>query len=237
LRDFARDNSAWADFLISKAALILASVILFTALFHLAAGFKELEAQEQLDFLAWDFKTTVDMVGSGNSGLDSSGSGNLGSDSSESGNFQAGAEQDSQDGFQGGSQDKFHESFYCFEENEIFRDSPFAGDLKVRVSGEYVCLEARSGERSFRAVRPFTFRVLPFNESVLHEKLSAEFGAWGNEEAPLKADYSEMETFLQALGTEGAFLNPNENISLKKEFIYVKDGEGVSAFSCVLVYQ
>ena len=37
----------------------------------------------------------------------------------------------------------------------------------------------RSDERSFRAVRPFAFRVLPFNESVLQEKLLAEFGAEG----------------------------------------------------------
>ncbi len=236
MRDFARDNSAWADFLISKAALILASVILFAALFNLVAGFKELEAQEQLDFLARDFKTAVDKVGSGNSGSGNSESGNSGS-----GNFQAGAQQDFQGEFKGesqdGSQGEFHESFYCFEENEIFRDAPFAGDIKVRVSGEYVCLEAGSGERSFRAVRPFAFRVLPFNESVLHEKLSVEFGAWGSEEAPLTAGYPEIKAFFQALGTEEVVLNPGENISLKKELIYVKDGEGVSAFGCVLVYQ
>jgi hypothetical protein len=214
VRDFVHDNSAWADFMISKAALILASVILFAALFDLVAGFKELEAQEQLDFLARDFKTAVDEVGSNNSG---------------SGNFRTGAQQD----FQG----EFHKYFYCFEEKEIFRDSPFAGDIKVRVSGEYVCLEAKSGERSFRAVRPFAFSVLPFNESFLHEKLLAEFGVRGSEEAPLKVGYSEIEAFLQAMGTEEAVLDPNEKISLKKEFIYVKDGEGVSAFGCVLVYQ
>jgi hypothetical protein len=214
VRDFARDDSAWADFLISKAALILASLILFAALFDLVAGFKELEAQEQLDFLARDFKTAVDEVGSNNSGSD---------------NLWTGAQQD----FQGES----HKSFYCFEEKEIFRDSPFAGDLKVRVSGEYVWLEARSGERSFRAVRPFAFRILPFNESVLHEKLLAEFGVSGSEGAPLKVGYSEIVTFIQALGTEEAVLNPDEKISLKKEFIYVKDGEGVSTFGCVLVYQ
>ncbi len=214
MRDFVRDNSAWADFLISKAALILASVILFAALFDLVAGFKELEAQEQLDFLARDFKTAVDKVGSNNSG---------------SGNLRTGAEQD----FQG----EFHNSFYYFEEKEIFRDSPFAGGMKVRISGEYVCLEARSGERSFRAVRPFAFRVLPFNESVLHEKLLVEFGVRGSEEAPLKVGYSQIEAFLQAMGTEEAIMDPNEKISLKKEFIYVKDGEEVSAFGCVLVYQ
>lgn len=222
MRDFTRDDSAWADFLISKAALILASIILFVALFNLVAGFKELETQEKLDFLALDFKTAVDDVGSGNSG---------------SGNFQFGAQQGSQGKFQSGSQDEFRESLYCFSEQEIFRDLPFAGDLRVRISGEYVCLEANSGERSFRAVKPFAFRVLPFNESILHEKLSLEFGAQGSEEAPLTADYYEIGTFLQALGTEEAVMNPGENISLKKESIYVKDEQGVSTFGCVLVYQ
>jgi hypothetical protein len=232
VKDFARDDSAWADFLISKAALILASVILFAALFSLVVGFKELETREKLDFLARDFKTAVDEVGSGNLGSNNSGSSNSGS-----GSLQAGAQQNFQDEFQGGYLNESHETFYCFEEQEIFRDLPFAGDIKVRVSGEYVCLEAESGERSFRAVRPFTFRVLAFNESILHEKLSTEFGALGSEETPLKADYSEIEAFLQVLGTEEAILNPAENISLKKEFIYVKDREEVSAFGCVLVYQ
>lgn len=217
MRDFARDDSAWADFLISKAALILASVVLFAALFNLIASFKGLETREKLDFLALDFKTAVDEVGSGN--------------------FQDENQQGFQEKFQSGSQDEFRESSYCFSEQEIFRDLPFAGDIKVRISGEYVCLEAQSGERSFRAVKPFAFRVLPLNESILHEKLSEEFGAPGNEETPLTADYSEIRAFLQALGAEEAVLNPNENISLKKEFIYMKDEEGVSAFGCVLVYQ
>lgn len=217
MRDFARDDSAWADFLISKAALILASVVLFAALFNLIASFKGLETREKLDFLALDFKTAVDEVGSSNS--------------------QAETQQGFKEKFQSGSQDEFRESSYCFSEQEIFRDLPFTGDIKVRVSGEYVCLEAESGERSFRAVKPFAFRVLPLNESILHEKLSEEFGAPGNEEIPLTADYSEIRAFLQALGAEEAVLNPNENISLKKEFIYMKDEEGVSAFGCVLVYQ
>ena len=56
MRDFTDDNSAWADFLISKAALILASIILFAALFHLVSGFKDFETQKQLDYLALGFQ-------------------------------------------------------------------------------------------------------------------------------------------------------------------------------------
>lgn len=233
MRNFAHDDSAWADFLISKAALILASVILFAGIFHLAASFKELEIQEQLDFLARDFKTAVDMVGSSNSGLDNlrpdnsgsdnSGSDNLGSDNSYPGNP--------------GSNNLQADAYYCFEDEEIFRNSPFMEDLKIKVSGEYICLETEYRERSFRAVKPFAFRVLPFNESVMHEKLNTKFGARGGEETPLTADYAEIEAFFQAIGTEEAVLDPNEKISLKKELIYVKDEEGVSAFGCVLAYQ
>ncbi|WP_054865172.1 hypothetical protein [Methanosarcina barkeri] len=78
---------------------------------------------------------------------------------------------------------------------------------------------------------------MPLNGSTLHEKLSEEFGAPGNEETPITTDYSKIVAFLQILGTEEAVLSPGENISLKKEFIYVKDEEEVSTFGCVLVYQ
>jgi len=223
VRNFAQDDSAWADFLISKAALILASVILFAGIFHLAASFKELEIQEQLDFLSRDFKTAVDMIGSSNSGSDNLRPDNSGSDNSDPGNP--------------GSNNLQADGYYCFEDEEIFRNSPFMEDLKIKVSGEYICLETKYRERSFRAVKPFTFRVLPFNESVLHEKLSTKFGAQGGEETPLTADYAEIEAFLQAVGTDEAVLDPNEKISLKKELIYVKDEQGISAFGCVLVYQ
>lgn len=203
MRDFTGDNSAWADFLISKAALVLASIVLFAAVFHLLAGFKDLEAQEQLDYLARDFKTRVDEAGARN------------------------------------FQETFNsqETLYCFSDKEVFRALPFGEDVKIRVSGEYVCLEAESEARGFRAVRPFAFRVLPFNESVLQEKLRTRFGAEGSEVSPLIADYTEIEIFLQALGTEEAILDPEENISLKKELIYVKGKEGVSAFGCILIYQ
>jgi len=209
-KDFSEDDSAWADFLISKAALILASVILFAALFQLAAGFKDLEAQEQLDFLARDFKTAVDEAGAGS--------------------FQEGNQVGNQVGYQ-------EELSFRFDENEVFLASPFGENIEVCVSGEYVHLKARYDEKSFSAVRPFTFRVLPFNESVLRGKLNTKFGAEGSEGSPLTADLLEIKAFLQVSGTEEAVLNTDENISINKELIYVKDSEGVSAFGCVLVYQ
>lgn len=200
-KDLLKDESAWADFLISKGALILASVIFFTAFFQLAAGFKDLEAQEQLEFLARDFKVVVD---------------------------EAGAES-----FEGEASEEFS---YRFDENEIFRASSFE-NIEVLVSGEYVHLKAKYDEKSFSAVRPFAFRVLPFNESVLREKLRTEFGAEGCEDSPLTAELQEIKAFFQVSGTREVVLNTGENVSIKKELIYLKDSEGVSAFGCVLVYQ
>jgi hypothetical protein len=215
-KDFSENDSAWADLLISKAALILASVILFAALFQLAAGFKDLEAQEQLDFLARDFKTEVDEV--------------------EIRSIQ----EDFPSKFPGGSQETFDSQgtyYYRFNEKEVFRALPFREDVKVLVSGEYVCLEAEYNERSFRAVRPFACRVLPFNESVLQEKLRTRFGTDGSEMSPLTADYKEILTFLQNMGTQEIILDPEESISVKKEHIYINDSEGGFAFGCILVYQ
>jgi len=213
MKDFIEDNSAWADFLISKAALILASMIIFAALFHLVAGFKDLEAQKQLDFLAWDFKNSVDETGARN--------------------FQDGFPEESLEE----SPDKFKEISYCFDEKEVFQALPFERDVEIRVSGEYISLEAESDGRSFSAVRPFAFRILPFNESVLQEKLRARFGTEGSEKTPLIANYAEIEAFIQVLGAEEAVLDPEEKISLRKELIYVKEEEEVSAFACVLIYQ
>ena len=218
VKDFSGDDSAWADFLISKAALILASIILFAALFQLAAGFKGLEAQEQLDFLARDFKTAVDEAGAG---------------SFQEG-YQEGYQMGNQVGNQVGNQEEFS---FRFDENEVFLASPFGENIEVCVSGEYVHLKAKYDEKSFSAVRPFAFRVLPFNESILRGKLNTKFEAEGSEGSPLTADIQEIKAFLQASGTEEVVLKAGENISINTELIYVKDSEGVSAFGCVLVYQ
>ncbi|HWR24758.1 MAG TPA: hypothetical protein VN278_00860 [Methanosarcina sp.] len=209
MKDFIRDNSAWADFLISKTALIIASIVLFAALFHLVSTFKELEVQEQLNSLALDFKKSVDQAGAEN------------------------LQQASRTESQGGSE----EIHYYFEEKENFRALPSGGDIKLRVSGEYLCLEAKYDERKFISVKPFAFIVLPFNESIVQEKLRIKFGTEGSKENPLKTNYSEIKTFLQVLGTNEAILDPSENISIKNNLIYVKEGEEVSAFGCILIYQ
>lgn len=204
MKNFASDDSAWADFLISKAALILASIILFTGLFHLVNGFKEVQVQEQLETLANDFKAEVERKGVEN--------------------------------FQEGFGEDFPESTYCFSEKELYQTLPPGTDVKIRISGEYVCLEAEVEGKFFRAVRPFTFKVLPFKGTVVHDRLSTRFGMDGSKEGPIIFPFSDLEAFLQELGTQEIILNPEENITLKKEPIYMRDHQGVSAFDCVLVY-
>ena len=78
---------------------------------------------------------------------------------------------------------------------------------------------------------------MPFNESELRGKLYTRFGTDGSEKSPLSADFQEIIEFLQVSGTEEAFLRADENISIKKEFVYIKGGKGVSAFDYVLIYQ
>ncbi|WP_440954654.1 hypothetical protein ACSAZK_13720 [Methanosarcina sp. Mfa9] len=201
MRKILEDESAWADFLISKAALILASVILFAALFQLGAGFRDFEAGEELDAAARDFKAAVDEVGAGS--------------------------------FQGESS----EFLYHFEEFGRFQVSPFERGVEAYVSGEYFRLETEIDGKTVRAVKPFAFRVLPFNETELRGKLLDRFGAEGSREDPLPSDYSEITKYLSAVGAGEKELDVAKAVSIKKEFIYVKEGEEVSGFVCILIYQ
>ncbi len=201
LREILEDESAWADFLISKAALILASAVLFAALFQLGAGFGSLEAGEGLDAVARDFKAAVDEVGAGS--------------------------------FQGESP----EALYHFEGFDRFQASPFEREVDAYVSGEYFWLETEIDGKTVRAIKPFAFRVLPFNETALREKLLDRFGAEGSGEDPLPADYSEITKYLSAAGAGEKELDVAKAVSIKKEFIYVKEGEEVSGFACILIYQ
>jgi hypothetical protein len=229
MKNFTADNSAWADFLISKAALILASIVLFAALFQLVADFKDFETQKQMDSLAWDFKNAVDKVGTANF-QEVVSKGSPDESHGESSN-------ESSDNSSDKSSEEFKEISYCFNDKEVFCTLPFEEDLKIRVSGEYVGLEAVSDGKNFSAVRPFTFRILPFNRSVLQDRLHTRFGADGTAASPLTEDYTEIEAFVSMLGTEESVFDPEVNISLKKELIYVKEDEGVSAFACILIYQ
>jgi hypothetical protein len=201
----------------------------FCCTFQSGCRFKDFETQKQLDSLAWDFQNAVDKVGAMNFQEKVS----RWSPEDSSDEFSDESSNESSDE----SSEEFKEISYCFNEKAGFRNLPLGKDLKIRVSGEYVSLEAESDGRSFSAVRPFAFRILPFNGSVLQEKLHRRFGADGSAASPLTDDYEEIEAFIRMLGTEEAVLDPEVNISLRKELIYIKEDEGVSAFACILIYQ
>jgi hypothetical protein len=253
VRNFTADDSAWADFLISKAALILASIVLFAALFGLVADFKDFEIQKQLDYLAWDFKNTVDKVGAmsfqeeismkpSDESFDESSDESFDESSDESSDgssneFSDESLDESSNESSDDSSDEYKKISYCFSEKEVFRTLPFGKDLKIHISGEYVSLGAEFDGRSFSAVKPFAFRILPFNESALQEKLHTRFGTDGTMASPLTDDCVDIEAFIRMLGTEEVVMDPEKNVSLKKELIYIKDEEGVSALAYILIYQ
>jgi hypothetical protein len=51
IRKFPADESAWADFLISKAALVLSSIVFFAAFFSLLRVLKILKHRKSWIFL------------------------------------------------------------------------------------------------------------------------------------------------------------------------------------------
>jgi len=62
-RNIIDDQSGWIDFILSKIAMIIASVIIIAAAFQLAADFKDLGRENELGVIALDFKSAVDNVG------------------------------------------------------------------------------------------------------------------------------------------------------------------------------
>ncbi|MEA1985323.1 MAG: hypothetical protein U9N13_06690 [Euryarchaeota archaeon] len=62
--DLCEDRSAWIDFVISKTALIIASVVLISASYQLAQDLGGHHVEQELDAIALDLKYTIDDVGS-----------------------------------------------------------------------------------------------------------------------------------------------------------------------------
>ncbi len=60
---FIADDRAWIDLLLSKVALIFASIIILAALYHLAADAGRMNQDRQLDAIAQDFRSAIDSAG------------------------------------------------------------------------------------------------------------------------------------------------------------------------------
>ncbi len=69
---FVKDQRAWIDLIISKTALIFATVIILAALYHLASDLQELNRKEELDIVTQELAYTIDAVGSSQYGISAS---------------------------------------------------------------------------------------------------------------------------------------------------------------------
>ncbi|MCD4820976.1 MAG: hypothetical protein K8R11_02635 [Methanococcoides sp.] len=58
------DQNAWIDLTLSKAALMIASILIFSAFYQLSTDFNDLQAQDQLDAEAFGLKNAIDDIGS-----------------------------------------------------------------------------------------------------------------------------------------------------------------------------
>lgn len=63
-KNILNDQSGWIDFILSKIALVIVSVIVISATFQLAVDFKDLGLENELGVIALDFKSAVDNTGS-----------------------------------------------------------------------------------------------------------------------------------------------------------------------------
>lgn len=61
---FYNDQTAWIDLTLSKAALMIVSIVILTAFYQLATDLTDTQVQDQLDNEAFRLKTTIDNIGS-----------------------------------------------------------------------------------------------------------------------------------------------------------------------------
>lgn len=201
-RSLIDDQSGWIDFTLSKVAMIIASVIIISAAFQLAADFKDMGRENELGVVAFDFKSAVDNVGSNT--------------------FDAGVIRT-----------------YSFDMERFGFDNGFY-DIDAFISGEYVKMTATtSGDRSIHAVKPLTFRVLPFNENTLQSELADRFGHTGTMDDPIASDYTMVIDFLSQASTNEIILNTSIDVYIQKTFTYMIPitDSGVNKLDYVLVHQ
>ncbi|MBP1908819.1 hypothetical protein [Methanolobus bombayensis] len=61
------DDSAWADLLLSKTALILATVIILMAVYTFAGSYSSLVKKDEVEIIAADIASNIDSIGSAHS--------------------------------------------------------------------------------------------------------------------------------------------------------------------------
>jgi hypothetical protein len=66
INNLITDDSAWADLLLSKTALILATVIILIAVYSLAGSSSDLVIKDDVEIIAVDIASNIDSIGSSN---------------------------------------------------------------------------------------------------------------------------------------------------------------------------
>lgn len=126
---------------------------------------------------------------------------------------------------------------YSFDMERFSFDNDFY-DVNASISGEYVRMTATiSDGRSIHAVKPLTFRVLPFNESTLQSELAGRFGHDGTVDDPIVSDYTTVVDVLAQTSANEVMLNTSMDVYIQKTFICINTGNGVNKLDYVLVHQ
>ena len=128
---------------------------------------------------------------------------------------------------------------YSFDMDRFGFDNGFY-DIDAFISGEYVRITATTSDgKVIHAVKPLTFRVLPFNESTLQSELSDRFGHAGTMDDPISSDYTMVVDFLSKMSTNELMLNTSIDVYIQKTFTYVIPitDSGVNKLDYVLVHQ
>ena len=126
---------------------------------------------------------------------------------------------------------------YSFDMERFSFDNDFY-DVNASISGEYVRMTATiSDGRSIHAVKPLTFRVLPFNESTLQSELAGRFGHDGTVDDPIVSDYTTVVDVLAQTSANEIMLNTSMSVYIQKTFICINTGNGVNKLDYVLVHQ
>ncbi len=126
---------------------------------------------------------------------------------------------------------------YSFDMERFSFDNDFY-DVNASISGEYVRMTATTSDgRSIHAVKPLTFRVLPFNESTLQSELAGRFGHDGTVDDPIVSDYTTVVDVLAQTSANEVMLNTSMDVYIQKTFICINTGNGVNKLDYVLVHQ
>lgn len=200
-RYFSNDTNAWIDLILSKTALIFASIIILAALYHLTAELQQVDKQRQLDAIAQDFRSAIDSTGKSPYGTSPA------------------------------------NTSYFFDPYR--RDGQFNSQLKASVSGEYVSVLHEEDDKSIYAVKPLSYRTLPYNDSEIRDKLLDHFSASGDLNDPIMPPftYPNVTDFLTSLGTKEENLNTSTKVHIVKTLIHINNGTEVKKLDYVLVYQ